>query len=173
MQHIGFKMLIEVHCMYVQWNLNFTFLESMFFLFIGPVKTSIRTKLKSFRIQVCVCAFCPVPRLYIKIEHNLGCCCHSKTFSWKLGQKLIFCFNFISPPLSLYVIILIWLQSRDSTVEPSVLPFQTLCSDEWLVMLVKVTASSTCLLKCYVSVPFWIYCELNCQTVLFFGYDLL
>jgi hypothetical protein len=43
----------------------------------------------------------------------------------------------------------------------------SLCSDEWLVMRV-VTESSTCLLNCYVSVAFWIYCELNRYTVLFY-----
>jgi hypothetical protein len=56
----------------VQWNLDFTFLDSTH-VFISPAKTSTSAMLNFPGIYVC--AFYPIPQLYVQIEHKLACCC--------------------------------------------------------------------------------------------------
>ena len=90
----------------LQWNLYFTFLQSMFTLilcmFFSAVKMSISTI--SYFPGIYICVFCPFPLLYVQL-----------TIYWPViafyilsvrGQEkeLIFSHNFLSLILSLYML---------------------------------------------------------------------
>jgi hypothetical protein len=77
---------------YVPWI--YIFLDSTHIL-IGPAKTSIRAMLNFPGIYVC--AFCPIPRLYVQTEHKLACSWCFKYFQLEFRKKkMIFSYNFLS-----------------------------------------------------------------------------
>jgi hypothetical protein len=112
---------------YVPWI--YVFLDSTH-VFIGPAKTAIRAMLNFPGIYIC--AFYPIPRLYVQSEQKLACCCCFKYFQLEIRKKkLIFSSNFQSPLLSSCTFNILWLQGRASRVEPFFfLPTPSLCSDK-------------------------------------------
>jgi hypothetical protein len=95
-------------------------------VFIGPAKTSIRAMLNFPGIYLC--AFYPIPRLYVQIEQKLACCCRFKYFQLEIRKKKkIFSYNLLSPLLSSCTLTILWLQGHASRAE---LLTPSLCSDE-------------------------------------------
>jgi hypothetical protein len=97
-------------------------------VFIGPAKTSIRAMLNFPGIYVC--AFYPIPRLYVQTEHKSVVAVVLSIFNWKSGKKMIFSYNFLSPLLSSCTLAILWLQGRASRAQLCFLPTPSLRSDE-------------------------------------------
>jgi hypothetical protein len=139
---------------YVPWI--YIFLDSTHIL-ISPTKTSVRAMLNFPGIYVC--AFYPIPWLYIQTEHKLACCWCFKYFQLEIRKKKWFSF-IISYLLYCLHVTILWLQGA-SRMQPC-LPMPSLCRDEWRDSSLKFHApSSTPLSSRCVGVASWIYCELN------------
>jgi hypothetical protein len=67
---------------YIPWI--YVFLDSMH-IFIGPAKASTTGVLNFPGIYVC--AFYPIPWLYVQIELKLACCCRFKYFQLEIRKK--------------------------------------------------------------------------------------
>lgn len=76
---------------------SFKFSSTIMHVFVSPVKTAVQTW--NF-LWIYICAFYPVPWLYVQKKHKLACCCCFKYLQLEiLGEKN--CHNFIPPLLSL------------------------------------------------------------------------
>lgn len=101
------------HCAWIS-----VFLDSVH-VFVGPTRTSIRNNIKS-SLNVCFCASCSLPVLYIKVEHKLACWCILSTSNYKLefGERSVGeCVTGISSYVVYLLHVICWLCIMEQPVE--------------------------------------------------------